>query len=79
MNKLLLLGLIGGGMYWLLRQSSPRQDMQYLDDEAGRDMDEPFRTDALEHDEEERLLDEALAESFPASDSPAVSPHRPGV
>lgn len=61
MNRLVLLALIGGGLYWLLKDSEPRR----------REMGE-----ALDPDDQQARLDEALEESFPASDPPAVSPPR---
>lgn len=62
MNKLLLLTLIGGSLYWLSRQPQ------------GRPRTEGEPHEPLDPEDEQALLDEALDESFPASDPPAVSP-----
>jgi hypothetical protein len=65
-RNFLILALIGGALYWLLRGSTA----PYA---ARRGQQAEFDIDPYD---EEELLDEALRESFPASDSPAVSPHR---
>lgn len=78
MNRLLLVGLLGAGLYWLLRQ--PSQPAEHLLDDAtaNDDMAEggtrriSERPDPLS---EEDMLDEAIKESFPASDPPALSSH----
>ncbi|HEX7034376.1 MAG TPA: hypothetical protein VF210_01300 [Pseudomonadales bacterium] len=76
MNKLLLLGLIGGGMYWLFRQSGQPAYLEEIEGEhPGTDSDVAL----TQADHEQRLLDEALEESFPASDpiSPSTGGQRP--
>lgn len=73
MNRLLLLGLIGGGMYWLFRESA-RQNAErlYLEDaEHDRDYEDTMDR-AIDREHEQELLDEALVESFPASDPPSI-------
>jgi hypothetical protein len=71
MNKLLLLGLIGGGVYWLFRESA--RQPEYLDDFEAEEASQDFRDVLTGADHEQELLDEALAESFPASDPPSIS------
>lgn len=66
MNKLLLLGLIGGGVYWLFKQSG--QQPEYLDEFEAGDTTTDFQDAMTQADHEQALLDEALEESFPASD-----------
>ena len=78
MNKLLVLGLLGGAVYWLLREPSPRSGSMYLleGEASAQDLEDSLTRGALDRDEEQELLDEALAESFPASDPPSMSTHR---
>lgn len=71
MNKLLLLGLIGGGLYWLFKQST--REPEYLNEIQGEHEAIDFPDARTQADHEQALLDEALEESFPASDPPAVS------
>lgn len=77
MNKLLLLGLIGGGVYWLFRQ--PGQP-EYLEETEG-DTATGFDDAPTQADHEQQLLDEALEESFPASDpiSPSTGQRQEGL
>jgi hypothetical protein len=70
MNKLLLLGLIGGGVYWLFKESA--RQPEYLDDMEADDAID-FQDTLIDQEHEEDLLDEALQESFPASDPPSMS------
>ncbi len=64
MNRLLVLALAGGFLYWLLKEPARRTRPEPPLPEDDRPA--PYS--------EDDLLDEALEESFPASDSPAVTP-----
>lgn len=66
MNKWLVVGIIGAGLYWLMKEPEPGNRRAVTGPGAGRPSP----------DDEQALLDEALDESFPASDPPAVTPPR---
>ena len=64
MNRLLLLALIGGALYWLFKEPVPGGGQRRLSASGT----------GLDPEDEQELLDEAIEESFPASDPPAVTP-----
>lgn len=76
MNRWIFAALIGAGLYWLLKEPAPRRG--YALDADGLPEGEPDLTGGPDPDSEQELLDEALRESFPASDPPSVSPPRSG-
>lgn len=66
MNKWVVLALIGGAVYWLTKEPAPQRTRASLSAPGA----------SLDPQDEQELLDEALDESFPASDPPAVTPPR---
>ncbi|MFW6094714.1 MAG: hypothetical protein ACODAC_12135 [Pseudomonadota bacterium] len=71
MNRILLLALVGGAVYWLSRGREREPVAQQTRSLAGTRAPDVAPGPTVE---QQALLDEALEETFPASDSLAVTP-----
>ena len=80
MNRWIFLALLGGATYWLLNNEPKRRagaPASLPDADAPASGDQEPAASEPGAGAEQSALDEALQESFPASDPPAVTPRSP--